>query len=215
MSTLSEHGRQGSSRRTEQKEETLRTIKQAALALFREHGYEATTTKQIAEAAGVAQGTVFLVAPTKEGLLVIVLEEKLREVAASRMETLPAKGVVAQLLHVIEGLFDFFAKDIALSRALVKGMLFFSDPVAKARRDQHVGDFLRFLGGVIERGKSRREIAARADSGVCAANIFAVYVDALGTFLNADRPNRRLLGEAFAARLDALLGGVLVGRRRR
>lgn len=180
--------------------------------MFREHGYEATTTKQIAEAAGVAQGTVFLVAPTKEGLLVIVLEEKLREIAAVRMAALPKRGVVAQLLHVIDGLFDFFASDVALSRALIKGMMFFSDPVARARRDEHVGDFLRFIGGVIERGKSRREIAASVDSSACAANIFAVYVDALGVFLNADRPNRRLLGETFAARLDALLRGALARR---
>ncbi len=215
MSTLSEHGRQGATRRLEQKQETLRSIKEAALALFREHGYEATTTKQIAEAAGVAQGTVFLVAPTKEGLLVIVLEEKLREVAAERITTLPRRGVVAPLRHVIDALFDFFATDVALSRARVKGMMFFSDPVAKARRDEHVADFLRFIGGVIERGKHRREIAADVDSHVCAANVFAVYLDSLGAFLNADRPDRRALGTSFAARLDALLRGVLVRRRAR
>lgn len=191
--------------------ETERAIVDAALALFRAHGFEATTTKQIAEAAGVAQGTVFLVAPTKEGLLVVALEEKLRAIAAVRMGKPGrpgARGVAAQLLHVIDPLFDFFAEDPVLSRAFLKGMMFSADPVAKARRDAHVADFHRYLTGVIERGVAGSELAASADAAACAANIFAVYADALGAFLGSPRPDRRALGKSFTRRLDVLLGGV-------
>ena len=41
----------------------------AALALFCEHGYAATSTRRIAEAAGVAEGLVFHYFPTKDALL--------------------------------------------------------------------------------------------------------------------------------------------------
>jgi AcrR family transcriptional regulator len=208
MSTLSESGRQGSKRRAQQKQETVRAIEDAALALFREQGYDATTTKQIAEAAGVAQGTVFLVAPTKEGLLVSVVERELRAIATARMTTAPARGIAAQLKHVVEPLFDFFAADRPLARALLRGMMFPSDPVAKARRDAHVTDFLRYLAGVVERGKQRKEVARGVEVTATASNLFAIYVDSVNAFLNDDEPDREVLGNSFAARLDALLRGV-------
>jgi AcrR family transcriptional regulator len=184
-------------------------IKDAALRLFRSTGYDRTTTKQIAQAAGVAEGTIFLVAPTKEGLLVTVLEEKLREAAAPRLAAMPKRGIAEQVGHLCEPLFDFFAADRALARALLKGMMFFSDPVAKARRDAHVADFLRVLGVLFEGAKTRGELAARAVPAICAQNVFAIYVDAVTAFVTSDAPDRAALGAAFASRIDALLGGAL------
>ena len=184
-------------------------IKDAALTLFQTAGYDRTTTKQIAQAAGVAEGTIFLVAPTKEGLLVTVLEEQLREVAAPRLASMPKRGIAAQLAYLCEPLFDYFAADPALARALLKGMMFFSDPVAKARRDAHVADFLRVLVALFEGAKLRGEVEPRAVPAICAQNVFAIYVDAVTAFVTSDAPDRAALGAAFAARVDALLGGAL------
>ena len=190
-------------------------IKDAALELFRTTGYERSTTKQIALAAGVAEGTIFLVAPTKEGLLVTVLEEKLRELAAPRLASMPRRGIAAQLVHFCEPLFDFFAADPALSRALLKGMMFFSDPVAKARRDAHIADFLGVLGALFEGAKARGELAKGVDAAICAKNVFAIYVDAVTAFVTADGPDRATLGAAFQARIDSLLRGSLNRTRER
>jgi AcrR family transcriptional regulator len=44
-------------------------IERAALALFRAHGFEATTIDQIAAAAGVSRRTVFRYFPTKDALV--------------------------------------------------------------------------------------------------------------------------------------------------
>lgn len=184
-------------------------IKTAALEQFQTHGYDRTTTKQIAQAAGVAEGTIFHVAPTKEGLLVVVLEEKLRELAAPRLAAMPRRGIAAQLRYFCEPLFDFFAVDPALSRALFKGMMFPSDPVAKTRRDAHVADFLRVLVGLFEGARARGELAQRADPQICAHNVFAIYVDAVTAFVTADAPDREHLGTSFKKRLEALLRGAL------
>jgi AcrR family transcriptional regulator len=51
------------------KARTRTAIRQHALHLFRTQGYDATTVDQIAEAAEVAQSTVFRYFPTKEDLV--------------------------------------------------------------------------------------------------------------------------------------------------
>lgn len=56
--------------REDKKQETVNRIIDAALRLFSENGYEATTVADIAEAAGVAKGTFFNYFRAKEELLV-------------------------------------------------------------------------------------------------------------------------------------------------
>jgi AcrR family transcriptional regulator len=52
--------------RERKKLKTRRSIQEHALRLFHEHGYEATTVEQIAEAAEVSPSTFFRYFPTKE-----------------------------------------------------------------------------------------------------------------------------------------------------
>src|SRR4051812_15048368 len=58
-----------SATRTAAAQETRRRIRAAAASLFVEGGYEATSMKSIAAAAGVSERTVFLAFPTKAALL--------------------------------------------------------------------------------------------------------------------------------------------------
>ena len=194
-------------RRQLQRLETERLIKATALALFVAHGFEATTTKQIADAAGVAHGTVFLVAATKEALLVKVLEERLREVVAGRAASLPKRTLVAQLVHVFGGLFDFYAGEPRLSRVFLKGIMFFAEPIARAMYDEHVARFHGYLAALFDAAKARGEISARTRSQAAAANVLALYVYVVVTFLNADAPDRATLGASFRAGLDELARG--------
>ena len=54
--------------REEAARETRRRIREAATALFVEHGFVATTMRQVAARAGVAERTVYTVYPTKTDL---------------------------------------------------------------------------------------------------------------------------------------------------
>ena len=67
------------------REEILRT----ALGLFAARGFDATSTKQIAREAGIAEGLVFHYFPTKAGLLTAVLEARLEDGRAFRNELRP------------------------------------------------------------------------------------------------------------------------------
>jgi len=61
-------------RRAGNKEAIRRRIVAAALALFQSRGFDATTTKQIARRAKIAEGTVFNYFPTKEEIALSFFE---------------------------------------------------------------------------------------------------------------------------------------------
>lgn len=57
------------SRRDQRVQETRRTIRETAVALFEEHGYDLVKVEEIAAAAGVSHMTVFRHFPTKSALV--------------------------------------------------------------------------------------------------------------------------------------------------
>ncbi len=70
----------------ERKQETRRRIVECARNLFDDKGFEQTTTRDIAEAAGIAAGTMFNYFPTKEALAMTIVEEAL-DAAGAELET--------------------------------------------------------------------------------------------------------------------------------
>ena len=61
------------------KQETRRRIIESARKLFSDKGFEQTATRNIAEAAGIAAGTMFNYFPTKEALAMALIGEALDE----------------------------------------------------------------------------------------------------------------------------------------
>ena len=73
--------------RERKKARTRASIREHALRLFREQGYQATTVEQIAEAAEVSPSTFFRYFPTKED---VVLQDDFDLVATEAFEAQPA-----------------------------------------------------------------------------------------------------------------------------
>jgi AcrR family transcriptional regulator len=98
-------------RRAQQKEALKRRIVTAALELFQSKGFDATTTKQIARRAKVAEGTVFNYFQTKEDIALHFLElevdhaiETVRSSQRLRRAPLDEK-----LFALVEAQLDFLA----------------------------------------------------------------------------------------------------------
>jgi AcrR family transcriptional regulator len=60
-----------------------------ALKLFAAHGFDGTSTRQIAKEAGIAEGLIFHYFPTKASLLTAILEDRLEGRRAFRSELRP------------------------------------------------------------------------------------------------------------------------------
>jgi AcrR family transcriptional regulator len=75
-------------------------ILETALKLFARHGFDGTSTKQIAQAAGIAEGLIFHYFPSKDDLLNAVLETRHSFIGELRglLEGAEQKSV-AEVLH--------------------------------------------------------------------------------------------------------------------
>jgi AcrR family transcriptional regulator len=86
------------------REQTASEIERAAMRLFAEHGYEATTTEQIAGEAGVSARTFFRYFPTKESVLFRDHAEKVRKfrraLEAGRPDDPPVQRITAAMIAV-------------------------------------------------------------------------------------------------------------------
>src|SRR6185503_21325787 len=63
-------------KRDKNKERTKEQILDAALQLFRKHGLDGTTTRQISKRAGIAEGTLFNYFKTKEDLALYFFQKE-------------------------------------------------------------------------------------------------------------------------------------------
>jgi len=126
----------------------------AALPLLLTHG-SAVTTREIAEAAGVAEGTIFRVFPDKEHLIEAVVESafdmKSVDAALERIE--PTLPLEARLIEAVEILRRRFAEILQL-RTAVEMMQLSSGTLSK--RDRHQAPDLNAVAALFE--SSRDEL---------------------------------------------------------
>src|SRR5262245_29462805 len=80
----------------------------AAQRVLLERGLRATTVADVAEAAGVAKGTMYLYYESKDDLLAALRSRYLVQVAAALAPS-PGKPVLERMRRMIIGLFDFGA----------------------------------------------------------------------------------------------------------
>jgi TetR/AcrR family transcriptional regulator, cholesterol catabolism regulator len=105
------------SRRERKKEETKERIVDAAFALFRKHGVEATTVEQICERADVAKGTFFNYFPRKEAVFGYLSEQWVVE-AEENIAAIFGRGVPSwdEVLDVFIQFASFYEDDRELSK---------------------------------------------------------------------------------------------------
>jgi AcrR family transcriptional regulator len=121
--------------RERKKARTRRALLEAAVRLFDEKGYEQTTVAEISAAADVAPRTFFAYFASKEDVLFLQAEDRLRtliDVLAGRRPGEPLSELLTRLFDVlVRTLAEDDELDIALSPA--RSRLIFTEPALRAR----------------------------------------------------------------------------------
>jgi AcrR family transcriptional regulator len=100
-------------------EETRTRILDAALATFRERGFERATMREIAKSAGVAVGAAYYYFDSKDAIVLAFYERAQAEMAPAIAAALDhAKTLEARLRAVISQKFDYFKPNRKLLGAL-------------------------------------------------------------------------------------------------
>jgi AcrR family transcriptional regulator len=92
-------------RREQQKAETRQAILDAAGELFREHGYEGFSLRQVAEQIGYSPGTIYLYFKNKDALLFTLVDEGFGKFGRMLREAAESSDVPREQL---DGLFDAY-----------------------------------------------------------------------------------------------------------
>lgn len=180
-------------------------IRDAAEALFREKGFEATTTREIAERAEVAVGTLFLYAKSKEEVLLLVWRERIGDVVEAAFGSLPQGPLLERLLFLFGAFLDFYAQDQALARIYVRELLF---PGSESESATFTLAFLQRLQWILQQAEEAGELQAELPLPLLSANLFGSYVLMLVGWLNGNVPEEQLRPLLLAS-LELQLRGLL------
>lgn len=180
-------------RRERNKQEKRARIVVAARQLFNRQGFAETTTVQIAEAADIGTGTLFLYARSKEDLLVMVFKDEMMEVASDLFQKLPGEGaLIDQLIAVFEGMVEYHARDIELTRLLMREIIIPSEPERRFAMDDLTAVIFSNLAKLAERARDLGQIEQRFDPELTAWTVFAIYYFNLLAWL-AGRLDREMM----------------------
>ena len=189
--------------RERKKARTRAAIREHALRLFREQGYDATTVDQIAEAADVSPSTFFRYFPTKED---VVLQDDLDLLALGAFEAQPAE--LSPIAAFRAGAKDAFAAlgEEELARLRETTELSLTIPEVRAAALDELTRTIDFIAEAVARrvGRDPSDFAARNFAGAV-----------VGVILAANMPWERLAKEGGAAdmfeRIDAALAHLEAG----
>lgn len=161
-------------RREAKKRDKRERIRAAAAELFRARGYEATTTREIAERAGVATGTLFLYARHKDEALALVFGDDVDEALASCTRSRPARlRFVSGLCRRLSGLYALYARDPDLALRFLRRLPSLDD-AEKVTHDARNQRFVAVIRDEVARAVVSGELRADLDVELATQTTFAV-----------------------------------------
>jgi AcrR family transcriptional regulator len=180
--------------RQQLKAATRARVLDAAKSQLESLGFEQTSIRGVAKAAGVATGTVLLHFPDKRDLLHAAVFDDLERTWAKAKRAPRKQPLRRALACLVQAFFDYYARRPALSRTLLRESLF-AEPPWSARFAAQVADVHRHVVELTNDAKSRGELDASVESEVLGAAFFSFYYFALLAWLQGGHPAPQRLFE--------------------
>jgi TetR/AcrR family transcriptional regulator, cholesterol catabolism regulator len=193
--------------RTERNQrDKLRRITRAARRLFGRKGFERTTTREIAHAADIGAGTLFLYVSSKEDLLVMIFRDEVGRAIDEAFASMRPAPLLDQLMQVFNAMISHHERNFALARLFVKDLPFVDD------RARGVGEVMARLYArmrdLIERAKERGELRADVPAGLLAENLFGLFFQAIQLWLGRRKTPAQRCRAHVREKLELQLAGL-------
>lgn len=205
------------SRRERKKREARRRIYEAALHLFLEKGFEATTVDQIAGRADVAKGTVFNYFPHKTSFLAALAGDWTDRVTTALGPVERWRGTTrSKLERLFLFLADLGAENRAVScLALLECLRHASSPPGERPgvAEEGVQRFEELTRAILRDGQAKGELRPEVEMDYAASLIESGFFRTLARWLVAGGA-RQPLHQEIAAKLDIVLNGLMARRPR-
>lgn len=162
--------------RADAKQRTRARLVDVARRLFERAGYEGTTLRQVAEAAEVAVGTVFVHFQDKSALLAATLEQQIAPALDRPKASAASRSPRERIRALVVDLYRSYTRNPQLARVLVRESLFLEGE-GRSPSDRRLAEFRDTLIAICAEpgavGKGRRpEAAAHA---VLAAYFYCLF----------------------------------------
>lgn len=180
-------------RRERNKQEKLDRITAAATQLFAQHGVAGVTTQQIADAADIGTGTLFLYVKTKGELLLLVQNNNYAAALARGKTAAAAQStVLAAVMALVTPVIECNRVQVADGRTYLQEMVF-GDPEEPyhAKALNIVGETQQEIKELIMRHTESNAEKADSLAQVIAATLYMVLASAL----NKDKSPAELVAE--------------------
>ena len=196
-------------RRERNKQEKRARIVGAARKLFRERGFAETTTQQIAETADIGTGTLFLYARSKEDILVMVFKDEMLETARAAFESASSKGsLLDRLMHVFGLMIRYHERDVALSRILLKELVFRSTSDRREDISELMRGIYHGIADLLESAAKPGRFKSRSDALMAAVVVFAIYYMGLLVWLGQESSKKQFI-ERLRLKLAVAINGLV------
>jgi AcrR family transcriptional regulator len=182
------------SRRERGKIDKRRRIREATRDVFRRKGYEAATTREIAELADVAIGTLFAYARDKRELLMMVINDDREALPLLKpSDAGNSTDLLGALMDLFEPRYHYWAREPSLSRLAVQQGVPYStiaDPGPElARFEAGRQEFIGRLAAFFELQQREGRISPRQSPSTIAWMFMSLYQGQVRKWLTSERPH--------------------------
>jgi AcrR family transcriptional regulator len=205
-----ENGKRGLRERN--KEDKLRTIREAARQQFVTNGYENTTTRDIAKQADVGIGTLFTYACDKRDLLFLTINDRTMQATDVARKDADGKGdFIEGLVAIFRPLYEIFASDPEIFQVALKEFHFQNTTplgVHTAKFETIRCNFFDTISAFVRAAQLAEKIATVETAEFSSRTIFFLYQSEVRHWLCGAGPEVEEGLQSLRRRLTLLFNGL-------
>jgi AcrR family transcriptional regulator len=196
-------------RREANKHEKLTRIRRAAREVFLRKGFEGATVREIATAADVAFGTLFLYAKNKQDLLLLLFDEEL-DLVAERASRKPKVDMpfVEQLIAFFSEFYAFFCRTPQLSRDMLREITFSSGGIVAKRVWDRERGIEQHVARIVAQAQANGHVSSSIAPDMAAHIIFSLHRIEVRFCLGETEPDISVSLDKLRRQFEVLLSGL-------